>query len=62
MSAGVRVSVGVDMSATCTKGHSGAKSASDYLQVVKNAFSWRFHFSAYGVYPDKSFWCGKKSS
>ena len=25
------------------------------LHVVKNAFSWRFHFSAYNVCPDKSF-------
>jgi len=32
------------------------------LQVVKNAFSWKFHFSAYSVCPDKSFWRGKKSS
>ena len=25
------------------------------LQVVKNAFSWGFHFYAYSVCPDKSF-------
>ena len=43
-------------------GRFGAKSASSYAKVVKNAFSWKFHFSAYNVCPDKSFWRGKKSS
>ena len=33
----------------------GAKSASSYAKVVKNPFSWKFHFSAYNVCPDKSF-------
>ena len=32
-----------------------AKSASSYAKVVKNAFSWKFHFSAYSVCPDKIF-------
>ena len=43
-------------------GRFGTKSASSYAKMVKNAFSWGFHFSAYSVSPDKSFWCGKKSS
>ena len=34
---------------------SGTKSASSRTQVVKNAFSWGFHFSAYNICPDKSF-------
>ena len=44
------------------RGRAGAKSASSYAKVVKNPFSWKFHFSAYNVCPDKSFWRGKKSS
>ena len=55
-----------DVPLTCEdgrgRGHADAKSASSYAKVVKNAFSWKFHFSAYSVSPDKSFWCGKKSS
>ena len=43
------------------RGRAGAKSASSYAKVVKNPFSWKFHFSAYSVCPDKSFWSGKKS-
>ena len=44
------------------RGRAGAKSASSYAKVVKNRLSWGFHFSAYSVSPDKSFWRGKKSS
>ena len=55
-----------DVPLTCEdgrgRGHADAKSASSYAKVVKNAFSWKFHFSAYNVCPDKSFWRGKKSS
>jgi len=51
---------------TCEDGRgrerAGAKSASSYAKVVKNRLSWGFHFSAYSVCPDKSFWRGKKSS
>ena len=47
------------MLVTCEDGRgrerAGAKSASSYAKVVKNAFSWKFHFSAYNVCPDKSF-------
>ena len=38
------------------------KCAQNGAQVVKNAFSWGFHFSAYNVCPDKNFLRGKKSS
>ena len=52
----------VDVLLTCEDGHFGVENSSSRLQVVKNAFSWKFHFSAYNVCPDKSFWRGKKSS
>ena len=56
----------VDALLTCEDGRgrerAGAKSALSYAKVVKNPFSWKFHFSAYNVCPHKSFWCGKKSS
>ena len=48
-----------DVLVTCEDGRgrerAGAKSASSYAKVVKNPFSWKFHFSAYNVCPDKSF-------
>ncbi len=56
----------VDALLTCEDGRgrerAGAKSALSYAKVVKNPFSWKFHFSAYSVCPDKSFLRGKKSS
>ena len=49
----------VDALLTCEDGRgrerAGANSASSYIKVVKNPFSWGFHFSAYSVCPDKSF-------
>ena len=51
-----------DVLVTCVKSASGSKNTTIYIKVVKNAFSWGFHFSAYNVCPYKSFWCGKKSS
>ena len=41
---------------------SGAQVKRIHTKVVKKPFSWRLHFSAYSVCPDKSFWRGKKSS
>ena len=51
-----------DVQVTCAKSASGSKNTTIHIKVVKNPFSWGFHFSAYSVCPDKSFWRGKKSS